>query len=227
LTGSYFQTGGLIGLVDDTTIRDCYALGNVLAEKDGGYLPVYAGGLVGRFIADQQEISLERCFSGGAVRAQSSGTGAIYAGGVTGLNYPYSGHTVTLKNCAALGASVTAMGPGTRNIGRVYGASEGPGTSATADNYALDTMRIEKSDSAGTLYFPYWDGVSAEPASYYTLSDSTISAVGDGASAAASIFRNPAFWTSTSYLNFSVDDAWDFSAVINRGYPKLKNVGGQ
>jgi hypothetical protein len=226
-TSYSFQTGGLIGLVDNTHIRDCYALGNVLAEKVGGSIPVYAGGLVGYVDVQQGQRTLDRCFSGGAVKARSSGSGALYAGGVTGINYSLSNHTVILKNCAALGASVTAMGPGTKNTGRVYGASAGSGTSASTDNYALDAMRIEKSGSAGTLYFPYWDGISAEPASHYTLSDSADPTAKDGASVAASIFMDKAFWTSASYLNFGADNKWDFSSVISRGCPKLKNVGGQ
>jgi hypothetical protein len=47
-----------------------------------------------------------------------------------------------------------------------------------------------------------------------------------GATANGSAFRNPAFWTSSSYLGFD-SAAWDFSTVAGRGYPLLKNVGGQ
>jgi hypothetical protein len=47
-----------------------------------------------------------------------------------------------------------------------------------------------------------------------------------GATANGSTFRDPVFWTSSTYLNFS-SAAWNFSTVASRGYPKLVNVGGQ
>jgi hypothetical protein len=211
-----FYTGGLVGNVNNTDISDSYALGNVLADKTAGTGngAVNAGGLAGSFASSGKII--ERCFSAGTVRAMSAGTGIINAGGIAGQG----GSGTMLQNNAALGASVTVQGSGTRSIGRVYGATFG----TASGNYAVDTMRIEKSDVYGTYYFPYWDGTSTEPSVYYTVSNSTDAAAKNGSSVAASAFRNSAFWTST--LTFDVAE-WNFGGVVSRGYPILANVGGQ
>jgi hypothetical protein len=125
-----FFTGGLVGTVVNTNISDSYALGSVLADKTAGSGAVHAGGIAGY----SSNGIIERCFSAGTVTARSNGGGPLYAGGILGQ----SSATPTLQNNAALGASVTAKGSGTKNIGRVYGTAAG----TTSNNHAIDTMLL-------------------------------------------------------------------------------------
>jgi hypothetical protein len=183
--------------------------GEIAIADSSSNQAVYAGGLAG-YITNTAS-SVERCFAASAVTAQSAGSGAVYAGGVVG--YKASG---TLSHNAALGGAVTVKGSGTKTAARVYAY---PASGGGTTNYALDTMRIEKSSAYGSYYFPYWDGTNSElsPA-YYRVSSSTNAADPDGSSAAASAFRNSGFWTTT--LGFSATE-WDFGGVVGRGYPKL------
>jgi hypothetical protein len=212
-----------------SSITNSYALGNVFAATpNGSNVAVYAGGLVGRAYIesggdnpDAGKIAYN--FAAGSVTAQSVSTGVeVYAGGVVG--YKYSGE---LTNNAALGDSVTAKGGNSRTAARVYAY---PTSGGGSYNYAVDAMRIEKSSVYGTYYFPYWDGTIPEPAlPYYTVSNSTTATAQNGASAAASAFRNSAFWTASSALGFSTGQ-WNFGGVVSRGYPALAdvvNAGGQ
>jgi hypothetical protein len=201
--GEPFYTGGLEGEVDDSEISDSYALGNVLADKTAGISPFYAGGLVGSFLGIAGK-TIERCFSAGTVRSQSSeANGTIYAGGIVSHN-----NSGNLTHNAALGDSVTAIGGSSRTAARVYVFSNG----ANSANYAVDSMRIESSSSYNAIYIA--------PA-YETGSNGTSQ---HGATANGSTFRNPAFWTTT--LGFSSAE-WNFGSVVSRGHPALAGLGGQ
>jgi hypothetical protein len=197
------RAGGFVGsLITDgvgTNIKNCYALGNVVADNTNSSSSeaVYAGGLVG-YNETTVTSSVERSFAAGAVTAQSAGSGAVYAGGVVGYN-----DGSTLSNNAALGASVTAKGGSSQTAARIY-AYLASGSGST--NYAVDTMRIESSATYSALYI--------NP----TNPTGTTGTSPHGATANGSTFRNPAFWAST--LGFSAAE-WDFSTVAGRGYPEL------
>jgi hypothetical protein len=205
-----FYAGGFVAMIGTTemaespinaNIRNCYALGNVTADRTGGTGDVRAGGFVG-YMNLKSGNTVEHCFSAGAVLAKGLGSGAVYSGGFVG--YRESGGS--LKNCAALGGGVTAQGGSSRKAARVYAY---PASGGGANNYALKTMAIEE-DSDYCKYDP--DPRPVDP-------DLTKP---DGADAAASAFRTSGFWTT---LGFDGDD-WDFSNVINRGFPTLVNVEG-
>jgi len=144
------SVGGLVGGATGGKITNCYALSNVLADKSTAGSSSYwiaAGGIAGH----ATECDVQSNFTAGAVSVQDSGNSTVYAGGIVG-RYPSSG---SVQNNAALGASVTAKGAGGLYTGRVFGYS--PSTSIS-NNYALDTMRIEKSNSYNTLSFTtQWD----------------------------------------------------------------------
>jgi hypothetical protein len=197
-----------------SSVTNCYALGNVFADNPNSAVAgVYAGGLVGYAQiasggANPDAGKVAYNFATGSVRAQSAGSGIIYAGGIVG--YKASGD---LTHNAALGDSVTATGGNDRYVARVYARPTSGGGSA---NYAVDSMRIEKS--------------SAYDATYIAPDDEAVSDNGTsqhGARANGSTFRNPAFWTTT--LGFGSAE-WNFGSVVSRGHPALKNVvnaGGQ
>ncbi|MCL2138322.1 MAG: hypothetical protein FWH41_02195 [Treponema sp.] len=203
------MAGGLIGSAGGS-INNCYSLGNVLADKTGtGAGLIDAGGLIGYLGAGTAQYN----FAKGSVTAQNKGTDLTYSGGIVARN-----NGGTLSNNAALGPSVTAKGSnGTRVAARVYGIPvSGVGCS---DNYALDSMRIERSDDYGAFFFPFWDGVAPAPLTYYTLSNSAVHTARDGASVSSSAFQNQVIW---ALIGFGSE--WDFSGLVRDGHPRLKNV---
>jgi hypothetical protein len=199
------QIGGLVGY-SGGTINNCYAMGNVLADKKSGNgYYVYTGGLVGYTYGN---LNITNCFSTGQVSAQSASDSEpdvvyVYVGGIVGNK---STGTGTIYNTAVLGASVTALGSGTKNVGRIFGKN----SDTSSNNYALNTMVIE--DDEYNKPDP-----STRPASS--------SAAGrDGEGVASVVFFTPSFWSGK--LSFS-SNVWDFSRVAKDGHPRLLNVGGQ
>jgi hypothetical protein len=190
-------TGGLVG-TSGGNIENCYALGNVLADKTGGggFFGSFAGGLVGT----AWNGSIQYSFSAGQVIAQSKESGAS-AGGIWGEG-------PVINNTAALGKSVTAKSPYPESHpGRI---ATNINTKTSGNNYALITMTIEKGeyDSINPVPVPLEPGLYAK----------------DGQNTSFSTFFTRAFWETT--LQFS-PDIWDFSRVARDGHPRLKNVEGQ
>jgi hypothetical protein len=234
---SRIYIGGLVGSLGDyegditahtsSSINNCYALGNVLANKsfltsDSSYIYIYAGGLAGhvQIGSSTDTRKIEHSFAAGSVAARCLDPGDVIplvcAGGVVG----YIHANGKLSNTAALGAAVTVTGgSSTRSAKRVYPAGDGSGFS----NVAVDTMRLEKG-AAVAYYFPYWDGTTPEPSAYYILSASNDGNGQDGLTVSGSVFRTPSIWTP---LFDGQSAAWDYSSLASRGYPTLKNVGGQ
>jgi hypothetical protein len=237
-TGNYPNAGGLIGVFEQSVsgtifLTDSYSLGNV-SVKCG--MRAYAGGLVGHIgtTGSAGDGELRNCFSTGNVSAISTGTGNIdnrsFSGGLVAriTNQASVDGKFTMKNNAALGDSVTIMTTyNDKIIGRVYSVAytNEPRTTTVTNNYAKDSMRVEVSNDYNTYYFPYWNGINPAPSlPYYTLPNITDGGHIHGANTAASTFYTRNFWKTD--LNFS-DNYWDFSTVISRGYPLLKDVGGQ
>jgi hypothetical protein len=204
-----------------SSISDCYALGDVLADNsyDGASsaTQVYAGGLAGNVYIDSNN-KIEHSFAAGSVTAQSFGTGAtVYAGGVMGYKWTAAG---ALSNTAALGAAVTvAGGNSTRSAKRVYAYMSG---GAGSRNFALKTMRTGTSAAYnGTPSF-----------STPTSSDDTSQ---HGKDASINDIRKADFWLDTAGLSFNyasggltgISNVWDFAGIAGRGYPLLANAGGQ
>jgi hypothetical protein len=92
----------------------------------------------------------------------------------------------------------------------VAGIVNSPGT--VQDNYALNTMRVEK-DTYAKRYSPDTVTPVAGPNT------------SSGADISASALKNQSFWAGSTTLGFSSDD-WDFSRVVIDGHPVLKNMEG-
>jgi hypothetical protein len=212
VSGNAHHAGGLVGSVDNyhtavdktpITISNCYALGNVEGDRR-------VGGLIGFFDYG----TVEHCFAGGTVTASNSTitTDGVHAGGLVGANDSISGNdTLTLKNCVAAGAGVTALmdnGIGDRTAGRVVGKLVSPGS--VTNNYALNTMRVE-SDTWVNRYNPNIKTITSG------------ATTGEGADLAASFLRNQNFWMGIGFNAAT----WDFSRVVSEGYPRLVGLGGQ
>jgi hypothetical protein len=201
VSGPY--AGGFTGSAYDLT--DCYALGNVFVDRSAGGLSVlYAGALVGMFNGlSGGNQTVEHCFAAGSVIAQRDSNGGIGAGGLAG----YISSNSTLKNSAALGASVTITGLGTQYIGRVIGRAVSGFTAQ--NNYANNGMRLYRDAD-------YGDG---RPNEVTTLSPTPAAGNEHGADAHFGNFHNPTFWQTT--LGFSAAN-WDFSTVALKGRPRLR-----
>jgi hypothetical protein len=254
-SGYMIDAGGLVGALGDYTyqtdsdadpqlflnssIDNCYALGNVLADKTTGDVStigmgfdraysVHAGGLAGYVritYNSTQKNKISRSFAAGSVTAQSRATSQypfqhdIFAGGIVGHISRYGKDNTAaggdLSYNAALGAGVTVKGGRARIAVRIYTAiSPSLQGGSSSNNYALDTMEIGSDKNYDVIFITT------------TTSNSTEADSVNGMSVSGSVFRNRSFWTSASYLGFD-SDVWDLSTVARRGYPALKNVGGQ
>jgi hypothetical protein len=171
-------------------------MGNIQSDDCG-----FAGGLIGAFHLGM----VEHCFAGGTVTAYKA-SGDVYAGGLIGQFKQETGSLMfTLKKCAAIGVGVTAIGSGpTQNVGRVAGKV--PSSGIVQDNYALNTMRVEK-DAWENRYTPAIDTTVASNAN--TSSGKDIS---------ASALKSQSFWSAEAELGFPSTD-WDFSKVVIDGHP--------
>jgi len=224
-----FMGRGRTGASGNTSLEDCYALGNVSVNQNSG--TVYASGLIGQSL--NREVTINRCFSAGSVLVQSSGGAEVYAGGLYGNTWNGDGsslrpRTDTVFNSAVLCASITVKTSGAKYIGRVYGRcnTEDPTVDqprAGNNNYALDTMRFEVSNSASAVSFPFWDGTGTAPAVYRTIPSSDDATLKNGQDASDSAFRSQSFWSGLGYTS----TVWDLGTPLtSKGYPTLRGVGG-
>jgi hypothetical protein len=231
VTGNYTVfAGGFASIA--YSLKDCYALGNVFADKHpSGTNYLRVGALVGAFRQGQSGTSytVERCFAAGSVIAQRHTSGDIAIGGLMGFIDAGSA-TFALKNSAALGASVTYTGPdfddnfvypvvtrpSTSLMGRVIGNLV---SCSITNNYANNGMRLYNHSTYGY----------SRPSEVTLLSPVPGPGTKHGEDAHAGMFRNPAFWTTGipgySGLGFNTED-WDFSGVVSKGYPRLRDSGG-
>jgi hypothetical protein len=189
------------------SLSDCYALGNVFADMPTGYgNSLNVGALVGCV----EEKDVEHCFAAGSVIAQMNSSRSIDAGGLVGVITGY-GLSLFLKDSAALGASITVTGGNPQRIGRIIGDNEGP--VGVQNNYANNDMRLYYSSTYG----------SGRPTEIPTVPPGRGSGNEPGLDANTGNFHNPVFWQTT--LNFSTTN-WDFSEVVSKGYPRLKDSDG-
>lgn len=87
--------GGIVGYAENTTIRNCYSLGNIAAN---GSKNVYAGGIIGYSF----DSSIWYCYSGGNVTANNTDcryNSLVYAGGIVG----YSEYNTIVMLCFSVG----------------------------------------------------------------------------------------------------------------------------
>jgi 3D (Asp-Asp-Asp) domain-containing protein len=214
-----YYAGGFVGFFDNNGyITDSYSTGNVesiVTSSNTRTLEVSAGGLVGHISLRGNIIN---CFAGGSVTAHRNRTGGdiIDVGGLIGNAGSGSG---SITNNAALGASVTAAGTDTKNIGRISGR----GTGTHTNNRAFDAMRLF-SDTYANRLNPAPVSMGTRPLEHNTQ---------DGRDARDSDFRRQDIWSFPASTNPSTfhglgfDPArWDFSTVSFRGHPVLRGVGG-
>jgi hypothetical protein len=200
--------GGLVG-TSGGIIRNCYALGDVSANKiagasytniDGTVGSTSAGGLVGYAYNG----AIQNSFSAGKVITAQSKEYEAYTGGIVGFTFG------TTSNTAVLGEKVTARGPAITEAGRIAGNSFSLSNNLS-NNYAINTM------TTGTGAY----GVNITGSVPGTVGLTTI----NGQNASISEFISASWWQKT--LGFD-PSAWDFSTpAVYRGYPLLKGLDGQ
>jgi hypothetical protein len=206
-TGSIsVYAGGFTGVGYE--LSNCYATGNVFADSasigsgsSGDNL--YTGGFLGNLNAGTgtSNTMVDRCFAAGSVTAQRSTAGTIHAGGLVG-----NASSRPVTNSAALGASVTATGGTTRNVGRVYGN----GTDTYSNNHANNAMVLTQNATYGAP--------SGTPVTQ-TIGHNQK----DGADAHDGLFRVGTFWQND--LTFS-PTYWSFTTTVGRRHPVLKDEKG-
>ncbi|GBU28501.1 hypothetical protein R84B8_02060 [Treponema sp. R8-4-B8] len=226
VTKSGTYASGFAARADVSTIKYCYASGNVslvcISEGEDGI----AGGLAGHTGSSV----VEGCYSLGNVFIDSNGS-YMSAGGLIGFaaggNYKnnFSAGAVTAQvdgaagglfgtlngtsqNNVALGTSVTITSSGTA-IGRVYGNKNG--TSST-NNYANSDMTLLSRTNNNAA----WNTTTVTPSAGGA-------ATKDGDNKYEGDFRKPTFWKG---LGFS-DDDWIFSTTVGMRHPILKTKDGK
>jgi len=224
LATAIMYAGGFTGSFSGD-VSDCYALGDVFADKSGQLSTIFAGGFAGN-----QTGSLARCFTAGSVIAQRGDIYIINAGGLVGGK---SGN-LEMRDSAVLGNSVTATGSGTKNVGRVYSNNTGA-AAAIANNRAYNDMKLYTSNTYGA------------PSMSMTPVAGTSSHGGpDGLNAHFGNFRLRTFWknapppdgtapgaahglgfSETVTIDGTTYPAWDFVTVESRGYPILRGPDGR
>ncbi|MCL2443388.1 MAG: hypothetical protein FWD13_08005 [Treponema sp.] len=247
-TGGILSAGGLIGeIIADSqrigkaSISNSYALGNVFVERTGGAFLTSAGGLVGIIRDTESSTSTGRhyeinyCFAGGNVSVKSNQSDPVYAGGIIGfMNVTDTNNSGSISNNASLSKSITIMGPGTLNIGRIYGAvtARVPAANRTR-NYALDTIFLGRANAYTNNPYPVYTTVAVDPTT-------PLNSNKDGQSLTMTQFTNgniftsgtSGSWRNSTMLNFQsqLDEnnrsIWNFSGV-SRGYPVLQGLSGQ
>ena len=207
------------------TIKDCYALGNVLIDKTGEGL-LYAGGFTGSLYGLSGG-EIKNCFSTGQISAQSLESN-VYAGGIAGRREQDVAINATITNCAALGSKVVAAAgtntaPKTSSHGRIAGSTQEAGE--LTGNSANKLMQTGSGDYNGTLDYLYGD-ISEIMKKYAGATRPTsVDGTKQGMDADVLDLMNAAYWQNT--LQFS-STAWDLSTpALYRGYPLLRGVEEQ
>ena len=196
------------GSFDGGTIKDCYALGNVLIDKTGEGL-LYAGGFTGSFFCTSGG-EIKNCFSTGQISAQSLESN-VFAGGIAGRRDTIGGTGATISNSAALGSKVvaaagTAWVPKTSSHGRIAGSTQEAGE--LIGNSANKLMQTGSGDYNGTLDYLYGD-ISEIMKEYAGATRPTsVDNTKHGLDADVLDLMNAAYWQNT--LKFS-STAWDLS----------------
>jgi hypothetical protein len=228
------NAGGLVGFLGGSntdpdrgnamkrsSITDCYALGDVFADNPtSANAAVYAGGLVGyaQITSDPADGKIANNFAAGSVTAQSASSSAVYAGGIAGYleSGALSNNAAVTRSTASGGMTkITLKGGGsTTGLGRVYGGAPSSGPTFSG-NRALDAMYLGKTAD----YYDY-----SPPYAVVSAADDADATSKEGQDVSIADLRTSVFW-DTGGIGF--DSAyWNFNGVA-RGYPALKNAGGQ
>jgi len=218
LTPSELCIGGFGGRIQNQVwLEDCYATGNVSLDSKStspsgtaiNYDKIYAGGFAGSVELTDDNYWLERCFSTGLVSSQGAATTRtnVYAGGFAG-----NLSSGLIRNCVALGSTVTAKGDSGLAVGRICGNV----ITGLSGNYASASMLLEE----GT-YGSYNPSGTTVPGNENDK---------NGEDIANSSFYSENFWTSASAgpgFNSGAEKPWSFTGIASRGYPALAGIGGQ
>ena len=219
-TINILHIGGFVGRMEGfLSIENCYATGNVsLNDKSdtlgtGDPNEIYAGGFAGNIELRNNNYYLERCFSTGLVSSQGAASTRtnVYAGGFAGNLSSGLISSGLIRNCVALGKTVTVKGDNSiyPAAGRICGNDE-TSSAGLENNFASDSMVLEEEV-------------------YGSFNPSGTTATGsandkNGEDISNSSFYDQNFWTSASAgpgFNSGVEKPWTFTGITSRGYPVL------
>ena len=131
--------GGLVSNFDGSggTVRNCYATGAVSATSTTGQ--AYAGGLVGRFSADE----IKNCYATGEVSASAT-SGILFAGGLVGWTQGGA-----IRHCYATG-NLTVTSSGNKLAGGLIGRHAGSTTIESIYRLSTATITGASGNNVGT-----------------------------------------------------------------------------
>ncbi len=137
ITTATMGVGGIVGVADGTAtlrpeINNCYSLGAIRAEGTL-HTVVAIGGITGRNCPN-----INNCYSKCDVTGVAT-TGPVKVGGITGQR----GGVIT--NCIALNSVLTAIGSGSRTLGRIADAAQT--STSIAYCYASSSLMMKQAAS--------------------------------------------------------------------------------
>lgn len=165
VSGTIVTTNNNVGMLAGyatvgANIKNCYTTGSIEANEN-------VGGLIGYTYSYSNSrtnpVNIENCYSKVAVTGLKAGT-SDYLGGLVGKDYS-SGDITVIKRCYATG-NISSKNPSVKNIGGVFGGSQGTSAEITACYYdqsstgMSDTgkgipLSVSEMQSQGT--FVIWD----------------------------------------------------------------------
>ena len=163
-----------------------------------------------------ETLAVSRSFAGGSINVRNANTTAangagIWAGGIVGrkISGQLNRTAHVGRNLTGGQVNISAQGGIARNVGRIFGVSEG---TVPANNYASNAIFVGE-------HADYW--VFSIPLAI--VPGTPTAASQHGANATNAQFSSSAFWT-TAPMSFG--SVWRFNGV-SQGWPSLANVGGQ
>ena len=213
------MVGGFIGVArGNTTIRNCYASGNINI-KNSGNIMLAVGGFVGangsQATYGDSLLTITNSYASGDVvlnsidRTSYTANREIYIGGFLGRQWRID-HALVIENCAALNPRViarTAEGFTNQVIyGRIISVNPAGHNVTLTNNHALETMPIGPTTST-----------TGDPATTIAAENAAHDNI-NGANQPDATLRTAAFWTDTAGWNAAI---WDLSNLAT-SWPTLK-----
>ena len=146
---NYLYLGGIVGLVYNGTIKNCYSTGNITTSTGVSGSGTHVGGIAGdNYLGEDSYIN--NCWAAGDV--EISGGSGQRAGGIVGYTKTDYNNEYFINKSVALNSTVSVSLAGTDVVGRVWTGSWHNGTAIA--NYARDDMELYVASSLVALTDP-------------------------------------------------------------------------
>jgi len=201
--------GGLVGVLSSSVLTNSFSTGETSSASE-------AGGLIGGLIGNSSSSNISNCYATGNVAETRS-----FGGGLISIS-----SSSNISNCYATGdvAAWTAGGLiGTLNSGYVYNSF----AVGSISNFDVEYGGLVGINN-GNIINSYWNNVSENPSSCYSVGDSGCTAIQDN----ISYFKDNVFPSREPFAQWSFFSIWqertnDYPSLIWQGLGGDINLSGQ